>query len=53
MYGGAAFASLTYGSTFGGVVIGPSICNVTDWSIEDGLSASWSVICDGDAGTVT
>lgn len=41
MYGGAPYGSLSYGSTFGGVVIMPEICDVTDWAIQVISAASW------------
>jgi hypothetical protein len=63
MYGGAPFGSLPYGSTFGGVIVMPEVCNTTDWAVsavlssswvgESAVSSTWTRKCDGDPGTVT
>lgn len=42
MYGGVPFGGLPYGATFGGVIVMPEICNVTDWAVNSILSSSWS-----------
>lgn len=63
MYGGAPYGSLAYGATFGGVIVMPDVCDVTDWVVmsvsasswvdETEATSSWTTICDGDPGSVT
>jgi len=63
MYGGVPYGGLPYGATFGGVIVMPEVCNVTDWAVSTVLSSTWSSEveatstwtrkCDGDPGSVT
>lgn len=41
MYGGAPYGSLAYGATFGGVIVMPDVCDVTDWMTISVSASSW------------